>query len=234
MQIVVNHLTRMTSGFMCVAGLNPENLTQVRLTLSGARLKTTLLRRHGGPIDMAVLLNLGNPTPTPSRPEVEDHVIDPSKIKAEKPLGDGKFWDLLQKVAVPKLSAIFGPDLKMRGSESCGVDVGAGQASLGCFVPASSCNLYVGEKMGGKPKARIEISDGTFGLNLVVTDLRLYGDDHVTVNESTVKSVAKRLKGGVSVILSVGLTRPFPPTAPLHWLQCNNIHLEDDPTWQLG
>jgi hypothetical protein len=234
MQIVVNHLTRMTSGFMCVAGLNPESLTQVRLTLSGERLKTALLRRHGGPIDMAVTLSLGNPIPTPSRPEVEDHVIDTSKVKTEKILGAEKFWDLLRKVAASELSAIFGPDLKMRGSKSCGVDVGAGQASLGCLIPATSCNLYVEEKMGGNPKVRIEISDGSLGLDLAVTDLRLYGDDHVTVNESTVKSVAKRLKNGVGVILSVGLTRPFPSTAPLHWLQCNNIHLEDDPTWRLG
>jgi hypothetical protein len=120
---------------------------------------------------MAVLLSLGRSTPTPSRPEVEDHVIDPSKIKAEKTLGGIEFWDLLTKVAVPKLSAIFGPDLKMRGSESCGVDVGAGQASLGCLVPATSCNLYVGEKMGGRPKVRIEISDGTLVLDLVVTEL---------------------------------------------------------------
>jgi hypothetical protein len=82
----------MTNGFMCVAGLNPENLTQVRLTLSGARLTTALLRRHGGPIDMAVLLSLGRSTPTPSRPEVEDYVIDPSKIKAEKHLGVLSFF----------------------------------------------------------------------------------------------------------------------------------------------
>lgn len=222
----------MTSGFMCVAGLNPESLMQVRLTLSGERLKTALLRRHGGPIDMAVTLSLGNPIPTPSRPEVEDHVIDPSNLKTEKILGADKFWDLLRKVAVPELSAIFGPDLKMRGSESCGVDVGAGQASLGCLIPAS-CNLYVEKKADGKPKVRIEISDGALGLDLAVTDLRMYGADHVTVIESTVKIVAKRLKNGVGVILSVGLTRPFPSTAPLHWLQCNNIHLEDDPAWRL-
>jgi hypothetical protein len=234
MKIVVNHLTRMTSGFMCVAGLDPDSLAQIRLTLRGERLKTDLLRRHGGPIDMAVPLNLGKPIPAPSKPEVEDHIIDPSKIEAEKTLKPDRFWELLRKVAVPKLSAIFGPDLKMRGPESCGVDVGAGQASLGCLVPATRCNLYVGEKLGGKPKARIEISDGILDVDLVVTDLRLYGGDHVTVSESIVKNVNKRLQSGVGVILSVGLTRPFPQTAPLHWLQCNNIHLEDDSTWQLG
>ena len=37
-------------------------------------------------------------------------------------------------------------------------------------------------------------------------------------------------------MLGVGLTRPFAPTAgepPLHWLQVNNLHLEDDPAWRL-
>jgi hypothetical protein len=39
------------------------------------------------------------------------------------------------------------------------------------------------------------------------------------------------------VILSVGLTRPFRKwgdSEERHWLQVNNIHLEDDPLWQLG
>lgn len=183
---------------------------------------------------MAVLLDVRNSSPAPSRPEVEDHIIDLSTLRAVTTLAGDKFWELLRNLAKPKLSTIFGPDLKMRGPESCGVDVGSGQASLGCLIPANICHLYVGGKMGGRPKARIEVSDGNFSVDLVVTDLRIYGDDHVTVNESVVKDVAKRLRGGAGVILSVGLTRPFPETAPLHWLQVNNIHLEDDPTWQLG
>jgi hypothetical protein len=48
--------------------------------------------------------------------------------------------------------------------------------------------------------------------------------------------VEKRLKSGVEAILSVGLTRPWQKwgdTAERHWLQVNNIHLKDDPLWQL-
>jgi hypothetical protein len=49
--------------------------------------------------------------------------------------------------------------------------------------------------------------------------------------------VAERIVGGTGLLLSVGLTRPFsnsPSSPPVHWLQVNNIHLEDDPTWRLG
>jgi hypothetical protein len=37
------------------------------------------------------------------------------------------------------------------------------------------------------------------------------------------------------VILSVGLTRPWrkqEDTAERHWLQVNNVHLQDNPLWR--
>jgi hypothetical protein len=40
----------------------------------------------------------------------------------------------------------------------------------------------------------------------------------------------------METILSVGLTRPWQKRgddAERHWLQLNNIHLRDDPLWQL-
>jgi hypothetical protein len=52
-----------------------------------------------------------------------------------------------------------------------------------------------------------------------------------------VRRVADRLAQGVPALLSVGLTRPFstrPDEPPLHWLQVNNLHLEDDPAWRLS
>ena len=45
----------------------------------------------------------------------------------------------------------------------------------------------------------------------------------------------RRIKRGVGVILSVGLARAFQvsgDTARRHWLQVNNLHLEDDPAWK--
>jgi hypothetical protein len=73
-------------------------------------------------------------------------------------------------------------------------------------------------------------------VDLSVNDLRLYEADHRTPRRDLVSSVQQRLKSGVEAILSVGLTRPWQKrgdTAERHWLQVNNIHLEDDPLWQL-
>ena len=45
----------------------------------------------------------------------------------------------------------------------------------------------------------------------------------------------RRIHGGVRVILSVGLARAFQvsgDTARRHWLQVNNLYLEDDPAWK--
>ena len=83
----------------------------------------------------------------------------------------------------------------------------------------------------------MRVTDGELDLDLGVTDIRLYGEDHVTPDRETVNRLAKRLADGTVVVLSMGLTRPFAGSsnfAPVHWLQVNNIHLEDDPIWQLG
>ncbi|HXH09492.1 MAG TPA: hypothetical protein VNP04_06995 [Alphaproteobacteria bacterium] len=80
-------------------------------------------------------------------------------------------------------------------------------------------------------------TDGNLDLDCGVTDIRLYGNDHVTPNTKEVERITKRLKSSAGLILSVGLTRPFagsPDFPPVHWLQVNNIHLRDDPAWQLG
>ena len=73
-------------------------------------------------------------------------------------------------------------------------------------------------------------------VDLSVTDLRLYEGDGRTPRRDLVQSVQKRLESGVETILSVGLTRPWQKRGDdeeRHWLQLNNIHLKDDPLWQL-
>jgi hypothetical protein len=82
----------------------------------------------------------------------------------------------------------------------------------------------------------MDVWDGELRLDLSVTDLRLYVDDGGRPDTARVADVARRLDRGVRVLLGVGLTRPFasrPNDAPVHWLQVNNIHLEDDPAWRM-
>ncbi len=82
---------------------------------------------------------------------------------------------------------------------------------------------------------RMLVSDGEHDLSLPVTDLRVYEDDHKTVRTQTVADINRSLLSGARTLLCVGLSRPFQKdgeSAPRHWLQINNIHLEDNPIWQ--
>jgi hypothetical protein len=83
----------------------------------------------------------------------------------------------------------------------------------------------------------MRFSDGALKVDVSVTDIRLYGTDHLTPDETMVEQVNERIRQGVNVILSVGLGRQYaaaPGVAPRHWLQVNNIHLADQPVWLLG
>jgi hypothetical protein len=237
LKIVVNHLTRMQQGYFCVAGLDVNTHEHVRPVLPGQRLPTSLLKRYGGPFDMGVIVELGAVNATPQRPDVEDYVFERAKLRAAGTDDPGKFWRRLQQVARTRLRDIFGDALIPRGASSCAVDVGKGDASLGCLAPSEPPSLYVRSRPGRSDQIRMRVSDGYFNLDLGVTDIRLYGADHVTPNTEIVRRVAKRLQGGSETVLSVGLTRAYassPDFSPVHWLQVNNVHLKDNPLWQLG
>ncbi len=84
-------------------------------------------------------------------------------------------------------------------------------------------------------KIRAQVADGAFDVDLSVTDLRLYAEDQKTPRAKVVADMQRRIRRGVGVILSVGLARAFQvtgDTARRHWLQVNNLHLEDDPVWR--
>jgi hypothetical protein len=218
-RIVVNHLTPMQQGYICVAGVDLETELHVRPVLRGTRLSTGLLTRNGGPFDMAVVVDLGIPRPIPQKPEVEDHVFDPSETRTIRTLRGNQFWALLTRIAKPKLVDIFGPDLTKRGARSCAVDVGRGIASLGCLVAHPHPKLFLRPRLGKPDQIRIALTDGDLDLDCGVTDIRLYGDDHVTPNAKEVQRIAKRLNSSMGLILSVGLTRPYagsPDFNPVH------------------
>lgn len=184
---------------------------------------------------MAVALEIPSTVPVPRAPEVEDHLFDPSKLRALGPVPATAFWDLLATGARPQLAEIFGGDLTRRGDTSCGVDPGRGAASLGCLSLSRPPRFYLRRRADRPPQLRMFVSDGEFELDLSVTDIRLHADDHVTPDPAKVRDVTSRLARGVPAILSVGLTRAFAPSPdslPVHWLQVNNIHLRDDPVWQ--
>lgn len=240
MRIVVNHLTRMRGGYVCVAGLDLDGLRHVRPVLPEGALPFDLLARYGGPFDMAELVELGIARPASRPPHVEDHVIVPERAKSRGVIPPDEFWGLLNRVSENRLTDIFGADLKLVGRSSCGTEEGKGRISLGLFRPKDSPELYYREKgPSGKAAIRIRIRDDDFDAILGVTDLRLYEGDHMTPDRAAVERTGRRIADAKTVVLGVGLTRPFAASserkdAPVHWLQVTNVHLADDPTWRLG
>jgi hypothetical protein len=232
MQILVNHLTRMQPGYFCAAGIDLETGTHVRPVLRRGRLTTDLLSTNGGPFDIGSVLDLGPTTNAGDAPELEDHRFDPAGVRWLYDDGADDYWDALEAVARESLEEIFGPALEL-WDESGTVDLGEGHASLGCLRPEKQPWMYVDHR----GTVRLVLDYLMPSVDLSVTDLRLYERDGRTPRRDLVRSVQKRLEAGVETILSVGLTRPWQKwndAAERHWLQLNNIHLKDDPLWQLG
>lgn len=227
-RILVNHLTRMSFPAICVAGIDLDTGKHIRPT-GRLRLTRALLRAEGGPFDIAGLVDLGDVVPEGVAPEVEDHFFYHWQARYLETYAPGQFWAALQSIARPTFGDIFGPDLVPTG-HTYSVAWGKGSASLGCLTPASQPHLRL--EYGA---ARMRVSDGAHDVSLPVTDLRLYAEDHKTVRARIVADINRRLASGVRALLCVGLTRPFQKdreSEERHWLQVNNIHLEDDPVWQ--
>ena len=230
MRIVVNHLTRMQPGYICVAGIDVQDNEHIRPVLGGRRLTVDLLARNGGAFDVGRLVEFGPTQPSGTAPETEDHTFDPGRLVSVGELSPASFWQLLTTVSCDKLADIFGNDLKAQRN-GCAVEEGQGNASLGCLRTATPPSISI-NRWG---KIRAQVDDGTFDVDLSVTDLRLYGRDQTTPRANVIADVQRRIQRGVRVILSVGLARAFQArgdTARRHWLQVNNLNLEDDPAWK--
>lgn len=228
MRIVVNHLTRMKAPYVCVAGIDMVQATQVR-PVAQTQLNRSVTTLAGGVFGIGSIVDLGNTTPAPSPPEVEDVRFDPTAAKLVRQMGAKTFWGLLTSAADSSLSSIFGNALK-RQRNSFAVDADQGTGSLGCWAPNVAFDLFVNQWN------KVTISTTVDGdrLFLPVTDLRLVEDDQVTPRRKRVDELAARIASGVDVILSVGLARKYKingDTEQRHWFQVNNVHLADEPIW---
>jgi hypothetical protein len=220
----------MQPGYICVAGINVQDNEHVRPVLGRARLTADLLARNGGAFDVGRLVELGPTQASGTAPETEDHTFDPGRLVPVRELSPGSFWKLLTAVAHDTFVDIFGDDLKAQ-RKGCAVDEGQGNASLGCLQTEMPPSITI-NRWG---KIRAQVADGAFDVDLSVTDLRLYAEDQKTPRAKVIADMQRRIQRGVGVILSVGLARAFQvsgDTARRHWLQVNNLHLEDDPAWK--
>ncbi|MDA1051467.1 MAG: hypothetical protein O3C40_13445 [Planctomycetota bacterium] len=237
MKIVVNHLTRMQQGFMCVAGIDLQTGRHVRPVLN-SQMRTKFLACHGGPFEMGTIVDLGWTKSVGRPPAIEDVLFHRSEVQPVGDMPPDEFWRLLDQTAQPKLVAIFGSGLKPRGRGSYGVEQNQGDTSLGCYRLPNRARLFIQHRGGDRRgRIRIEFQFGEYPFDLGVTDVRLYAVDHVTPQEDLVQQANQRLQTDDEVILSVGLSRPFQSNEgrePIHWLQVNNLHFAAHPGWRLA
>ena len=234
MVITISHLTRMRPPYICAAGLH--NNVAVRAVVMG-QLHKKWLRSKGGLFAIGAVVDLGPVKHVGTAPEHEDYRFNPAVAKCIGLTDAPTFWRRLEQIAQPSVDSIFGDDLVKRGRWSCAVNPGCGAASLGCLKVFGTPRISI---RGLDPRLtrsglRLAVTDPIFGkLDLGITDVRFFEDDFITVNEKVVDGIQDRINRGFRLLLSVGLTRAtVPPDNPVHWLQVNNLHLEDDPTWNL-
>ncbi len=230
MEIITTHLTRMKPGYICVAGVEPASDELFRPVLGRRRLDRALLRKDGGAFGIGALVDLGPTRGVGHPPETEDREFSIENLAYRHLLKPSALWELLTQTSHSRLKRIFGDELRQRES-SCTVDIDSGVVSLGHLRPKHI--TYFGVNPWGR--IRIHVSDGEFHLDLSVTDIRLYKSDQQTVRRRIMQSVSDRLSK-TSVILAVGLTRAWRKEndeAERHWLQVNNIHLEEDPLGEI-
>ncbi len=229
MRIVVNHLTRMRPGFICVAGIDLITGRHVRPVIQG-QLTRAYLTRFGGPFDIGEIVDLGSVTYAGSAPQLEDYAFSYTSAQSFAIASPLEFWTNLQRASQRTLTDIFGPELQKHGN-TCATPLGRGYASLGCLIPASTPALFVHDS----GKLVIHFTDGIFDVRASVTDLRLYKVDQKTVKHALIDEINHRMRTGAQVVLSVGLGRPWRKpgdSEERHWFQVNGIHLSDEPIWQ--
>ena len=218
----------MTSPRICIAGIEVDSKEHLRpVTAPDDLITRSLLVEEGGPLQLGVGLELGPTTPTPTRPETEDHYSETRNFEALGVLTDREYLDLLDQVDDGDLASAFGPGL-VRDGNTYAMELGGGDHSLACLRAGDDDRLSI--EFG---KLYLRASEGA---RIKVTDARLFKSDQKTVRTEAVHNVNARLDDGVGARLMFGLSRPWrkpDDDQERHWLQLNGICLEDDPLGEM-
>ena len=97
-------------------------------------------------------------------PETEDYQFHQSEARGLGDMPADEFWDLLQRLAKPKLGQIFGKDLRPRGPRSYAVDEGMGSPRWAATLPASRPRL-IHQRRDPTSRGRLRLEFGRVRTN---------------------------------------------------------------------
>jgi hypothetical protein len=219
----------MYSGHICAAGIELKTGKRIRPVLRSP-LPASVLAVRGGVFDIANELDLGRTQSCGKYPEVEDTLFVAAAAKVKQTMRGEAFFDRIRNFASSRLDSI-GPELVQEGT-SLVTPPGKGRCSLVMTKALDPVRVTIlprrGEDGTVSDKIRFALRDG---VELSVTDVRLYQRDMVTPDAERVRWLAERLAERPEVILCFGLGRPYNGR---HYLPLNNLHLSNAPDWRLA
>lgn len=221
MKILVTHLTRMSVGHFCVAGVDAGTRGQIRPVLGG-QLRNDLRQDCGGPYGIGNVVDLGSVTPTPNPPETEDHEFDPSALKLLGRVTPDRFLNVLAETANSSVLDAFGDEMVRSGNRAF-FEYRTGTRSLAHLQPGMLERIYEAES-----GVRAVVKDERGTLDLSVTDARFYSLQNA-IQADVFESLRSRLLDDCDAFLSVGVGRPFWKQNDRHYLQVNGIFPVNDP-----
>lgn len=224
MRLVIDHLTRMGGMRICVAGISRSNGHVRPLPTDGQLFRSEI----PGTWALGRVLEIGATKDVGSAPRFEDREFKLANVLQIETLTPAAFWATLRDTAESDLSSLFGDDFSVNANRKGFVMPGGGVASLGILAPQDKPTLF--QDYDGNP--RLRLTDGSVTVDCSITDVRLRKSDNVTLVASAVTELRTLIRESNRILLSVGLTYPWPPTAPKHWLQVNNIHCSSSPLWR--
>ncbi len=235
MRLLITEITRMSPGYICVAGIDLDTGERVRPVMpGGGQIPLAYVVSYRGPVRIARVFSVAQPWYVGIEPEIEDYEIDLGRCQVEKDLDYQRFLDVLRRNATPDWQTAFGDEL-VRSALANGWN--ALRTAEGC----GDCSLVLATLQPGE--FRVEATDRglralwpRLGFNFSVTDLRLYqlgADNRWEVREERL-TVLQSLIRAQPVIVAFGLTRPWAREGDpqrYHWLQVNAIHTEGLDSW---
>jgi len=118
MHIVISHLTRMSAGYICVAGHEITDWAPERpLQITGSLKRPVLPYQHITEemlevFQLGSVVDLVSVSPRPKPPHIEDVVFSPTQCRPEAVPSADAFWHVLETTAAKSLAEIFGDVLK--------------------------------------------------------------------------------------------------------------------------
>jgi hypothetical protein len=229
-QVLITDLTRMYDGHICAAGIDLSSGKRVRPVLR-VRIPARMLAAEGGVFDVGTVVDLGRTRWCGKPPEVEDVLFGEHAVRPARTIAGSEFFELLRKHAGGSVEQVIGGELVREGN-SLVTPAGRGKRSLVMTFAQAPVQVALrpsrDERDGLTQRIRFMRTDG---VDLSVTDVRLYKRDMITPDEERVRWLQARLAEQPEVILCFGLGRPFNGR---HYLQLNNVHLSHAPDWRVA